>query len=124
VALSRAARDTISPSAGTQRDANAARWASAPAPVGPRYASDLRKLPRPSEHCGDLDEVGLAPIHDSVFPGDNLSQVGSLSLRYHSARIGKLSKPFNGGNKAAHDKVGPGWRVDFDECANLFEISY
>ena len=85
---------------------------------------DLRKLARPSEYGRDLDEGGLAPIHDSVFPGDGLSQIGSLSLRHHSARIGKLSKPLNGCNKAAHGEVGPSRRVDLDECANLFEISY
>lgn len=58
MALSRAARDTISPSAGTQRDANAARCASAPAPVGPRYDSisgnsrDPRNTVAISTRCG------------------------------------------------------------------------
>jgi hypothetical protein len=86
--------------------------------------AELRKLSRPSEYSGDLDEVGLAPVHDSILPGDNLSQVRSLSLRHHSARIGKLSEPFNRGNKATDGKVGPSRRVRLDECANFFEISY
>jgi len=106
---------------GCSRSLQSASWCSVCLAA---LRAELRKLSRPSEYSGDLDEVGLAPVHDSILPGDNLSQVRSLSLRHHSARIGKLSKSFNGCNKATDGKVGPSRRVDFDKGAKLFEISY
>jgi hypothetical protein len=122
VALSRAARVTMTTERGHTAGANATDVRRLQRLLG-RLRVDFRNLPRTPKHCGDLDEIGRVPIHDPILPRDNLSQIRSLSLRHHSARIGKLSKTLNSGYKAPHGEIGPGRRINLNECANLFEIS-